>query len=424
MPFHVVQRGETVYSIARQYGVSAERLILQNGLQNVTNALPIGLGLIVAVPEQIYTVSAGDTLAKIADRFDTTLNALWRNNPELGGNDAIFVGQDIVISYRETPLYDFTVGGYAYPFISEQLLNEVLPAMNIAMPFTYGFDASGTVLPLDDENMLARCAIYETVPYMQLSTLGEDGLFDSERADALLSALSLWESFADKLITLMREKGYRGLDIDFEFLSARNRELYPLFIAFMRNKLSPYGYPLIVALPPKTAPDQTGLLYEGADYAQIGNTADRVLLMTYEWGYTYGPPMPVAPLPSVRRVLDYAVSEIPREKIYMGLSNYGYDWTLPYESGVSRARSLSNIEAVELASKNNVPILYSEEYDAPYFFYTDSSGKEHEVWFEDARSIAAKLALIREYGFYGGIYWNLNRPNPQNLTVLAQTIRY
>lgn len=424
MPLHVVQSGETVYSIARHYGVSAERLIHQNGLETVTEALPVGLCLAVAVPKTLYTVAVGDTLEGIAARFDTTPNALWRNNPDLDGKDTVDVGQELVIDLTEAPIYDFEIGGYAYSNISEALLNQVLPAMKIAMPFTYGFDANGEILTLNDATILARCSVYRTTPYMHLSTLGEDGLFDSERADALLSTFSVWERFGDNILALMREKNYRGLDIDFEFLSARNRELYPLFIAYMRNRLAPNGYPLVVALPPKIGSDQAGLFYEGADYELIGNAADRVLLMTYEWGYTYGPPMPVAPLPSVRRVLDYAVTEIPREKIYMGLSNYGYDWTLPYESGRSRARSLSNVEAVELASKNNAPILYSEEYAAPYFFYTDSQGKEHEVWFEDARSIAAKLNLIREYGFYGGIYWNLNRPNPQNLTVLALTMQY
>ncbi len=145
---------------------------------------------------------------------------------------------------------------------------------------------------------------------------------------------------------------------------------------------------------------------------------------TYEWGYTYGPPMPVSPTPSIRRVLDYAVSEIDRRKIYMGISNYGYDWTLPYVKGESRARSLSNTDAVRLASNTGSEILYSGEYDAPYFYYTDEEGNQHEVWFEDARSIKAKLDLIAEYSLFGGLYWNLTRPNPQNLTLLSLLIKY
>ena len=114
---------------------------------------------------------------------------------------------------------------------------------------------------------------------------------------------------------------------------------------------------IFTSLAPKTSAAQSGLLYEGHDYGRIGPTSDYVLLMTYEWGYTYGPPLAVAPKPQVRQVIEYALSEIPSSKIFMGIPNYGYDWTLPYVRGESKAQSLSNIEALRLAgekSGNNV----------------------------------------------------------------------
>ena len=85
------------------------------------------------------------------------------------------------------------------------------------------------------------------------------------------------------------------------------------------------GLSLHVDLAPKTHPDQEGLLYEGHDYGAVGTIADSVLLMTYEWGYAYGLPMAVAPLPQVAQVVRYAVTEIPPGKIQLGIPNYGYD---------------------------------------------------------------------------------------------------
>ncbi|MDE7261532.1 MAG: sporulation protein [Oscillospiraceae bacterium] len=126
--------------------------------------------------------------------------------------------------------------------------------------------------------------------------------------------------------------------------------------------------------------------------------------------------MAVAPLPNVRQVLDYAVTEIPRQKIYLGISNYGYDWPLPFIQGQTRARSLSNQAAVELAVRYGAAIQYDETAQSPWFEYT--SGGPHVVWFEDARSMSAKLRLIAEYGLYGAGYWNLMRPYPQGWTVL------
>ena len=185
----------------------------------------------------------------------------------------------------------------------------------------------------------------------------------------------------------------------------------------MRALLFPLGLPVIVALAPKTSADQRGDLYEGHNYALLSQAADFVLLMTYEWGYTYGPPMAVAPLPNVRRVVEYALTEMPAGQIYLGIPNYGYDWTLPYRQG-SRAQSISNQYAVELAARYGAAIRFDERAQSPWFRYADESGREHEVWFEDARSIRAKLALTQEYGLYGVGYWNLMRPFPQNWRVL------
>ena len=128
--------------------------------------------------------------------------------------------------------------------------------------------------------------------------------------------------------------------------------------------------------------------------------------------------MAVAPLPNVRQVLDYAITEIPRQKIYLGIPNYGYDWPLPFVQGTTRARSLSNQAAVELAVRYGAVIRYDQTAQSPWFEYTASNGTPHVVWFEDARSMSAKLRLIAEYGLYGAGYWNLMRPYPQGWTVL------
>ena len=128
--------------------------------------------------------------------------------------------------------------------------------------------------------------------------------------------------------------------------------------------------------------------------------------------------MAVAPLPNVRRVLDYAITEIPRQKIYLGIPNYGYDWPLPFVQGQTRARSLSNQAAVELAVRYGAVIQYDQTAQSPWFEYTAPNGTPHVVWFEDARSMDAKLRLIAEYGFRGAGFWNLMRPFSQTWLVL------
>lgn len=128
--------------------------------------------------------------------------------------------------------------------------------------------------------------------------------------------------------------------------------------------------------------------------------------------------MAVAPLPNVRDVVEYAVTEIAPQKLWLGIPNYGYDWQLPFVQGSTRATAISNQYAVSQAIRYNVVIQYDEQSQAPFFRYLDQNGNTHEVWFEDARSIRAKFALIPEFGLRGAGYWNFMRPFPQNWRVV------
>lgn len=417
MTIHIVRPGETLYAIAARHGADPELLRVQNGVP-ATNALVVGQTLVIQTVRVSHTVQPGETLAAIARRYGTSLRRLYRNNYQLGGKPDIRPGQILVIEYEEEKLGEICTNGYAYPFIQPQLLSETLPYMSYLTPFTYGVTEEGGLLPLDDRMLLEEAARLGAAPLMHLSTLTESGTFSSQRAEELLANPEMQATLVEQILSTMGDKGYKGLDVDFEFLPAAQRTGYADFIRRLRERLSPMGYPLFVALPPKTRADQPGLLYEGIDYYLLAQSADFLLLMTYEWGYTYGPPMAVAPLPNVRQVVEYAVTRMEPQKIYLGIPNYGYDWPLPFRRGETRAKSISNQEAVAIALRYGAEIQYDERAQSPWFRYTDDTGTVHEVWFEDARSMSAKLRLIREYGLRGAGYWNLMRPYPQGWTVL------
>jgi len=212
----------------------------------------------------------------------------------------------------------------------------------------------------------------------------------------------------------MEQKGYLGLDFDFEYLGAENRERYNQFLRKAAARLKPMGYFISSALAPKLTEDQKGILYEGHDYRAQGQIVDFIFFMTYEWGWSGGPPMAVSPIDQVRKVMELAVATVPRNKIMMGIPLYGYDWTLPYVRGGRWARSISPQQAIELAARYGVNIQYDTVAQAPFFNYTDEQGNRHEVWFEDARSIQAKFDLVKELGIRGFFYWVLGRDFPQN----------
>ncbi len=417
MTIHVVRAGDTMNSIAQEYGVP--EFVIRN-LNNLagTDGFVIGQALLILVPSRVHTVRNEDTLFSVAQEYGTTVNALSRANPNLGGNDTIFTGQTLIISYEKESRSRISVFGYAYPYINQTLLRTDLPYLNFAVPFTYGIKGNGELVELNDSELINAARDYGVLPYMHLSTLTEDGGFSNELANRVLNNEEVQSRLAADILTNLREKGYSGLDIDFEFVYESDALKYAEFIERMKLMLNPLGYEVIAALAPKTSDEQEGLLYRGHDYAAIGAAANAALLMTYEWGYTYGPPMAVAPINNVRRVVDYALTRVPSAKLFLGIPNYGYDWTLPYVRGESRARSIGNVEALNIAYRYGAEIMYDTNAQAPFFRYFDENGEEHEVWFEDVRSIKKKLELINEKSLRGAGYWNLMRPFQQNWSLL------
>lgn len=330
---------------------------------------------------------------------------------KLAVGQSLLLSVDTGITAQKRTLY---TGGYAYPFINQWVLSQTLPYLTYLYVFSYGFTVEGALVPplLDDTFMITMAKAYGTSPVLTLTPFGPDGQFNNYLISRIVNDLDARRRLKDEIVAQITGRGFEGLDIDFEYILAEDRDAFVDFVAYMQQSISALGYPVSVALAPKTSDTQTGLLYAGKDYARLGAVADYVLLMTYEWGYTYGPPMAVAPLDKVRQVVEYALTVIPAGKIHLGIPNYGYDWKLPFVRGESAARVLGNVEAVQLAIKNNVPILFDETAMSPYFFYesVESEGGapiRHEVWFEDVRSLNGKLQLVTQYNLRGISCWQI-----------------
>ena len=299
------------------------------------------------------------------------------------------------------------VNGYAYPFISDEVLDWWLPRITWLSNFSYGFKSDGSLINLEDERMTQRAIAQGVRAMMVLTPLDEEGLFNERTAVDIFDDPGAKANLINNIEQNIKNKSLGGIDFDFEYISAQYADDYVALVRETRLRLSTQGYLTTVALAPKTSADQVGLLYQGHDYRGMGEAADYCLLMTYEWGYTYGEPMAVSPINNVRKVVEYGITEIPSEKILLGMSNYGYDWTLPFVKGQSAAEKLTNYQAEARAQYYGVPIEFDEKAQAPFFTYTDAAGREHIVWFENERSWKARLALVGEYGLAGVSIWNI-----------------
>ncbi|MGF7142521.1 spore germination protein [Anaerotaenia torta] len=407
MIIHVVQAGDTLSSIAGQYGVTPELIILENELPN-PERLIVGQSIGIRVPEVVHTVVPGETLFSIAEQYDTTPNRILQNNPWVAVNEFLAEGDELVITYEGDEVIDtLTFNGYAYPFINREVLRRTLPFLTYLSIFTYGFTPAGELVPVDDEELIAIANEFGVGPIMMLAPMTAGGAFNSQIAHDMFTNPEGQAALIENIVANMQAKGYVGLDIDFEFILPEDKQGFINFIAAATERLHEEGYITMVALAPKTSGDMVGLLYEAHDYPAIGAIADKVLLMTYEWGYTYGPPMATAPVNMMRRVLGYGVSVIDPDKILMGIPNYAYDWPLPFISRETSAESLSNQSAIERAVQYGVTIQFDELAQSPFYYYTSEEGIQHVVWFDDVRSMRSKLALMPEFGLNGGGVWQI-----------------
>lgn len=417
MIIHVVRPGESVYSISRQYGVSPSKVIADNELEN-PNRLVVGQTLVILEGERRHTVAPGQSLYTIARLYGTSIDALLAANPGITNPAAISVGQVIIIPPRTINFGSIEVNGYAFPNINMDVLRKTLPYLTYLSIFSYEVNADGTLRTIDDDALIQAAYAADVAPMMVITNLAEGGGFSSDIAHSILTNNEAQNNLISNVRRILDEKDYYGLAIDFEYIYPYDRESYNNFLRRITETLRPLGYIIATALAPKISAVQQGLLYEAHDYPVHGALTDHVILMTYEWGYTYSPPMAVAPINEVRRVLDYAVTAIPRDKIFMGIPNYGYNWTLPFVQGTA-ARAISNTGAVNLAANVGAVIQYDYQSQAPFFNYYDSDGRRHEVWFEDARSILAKLTLANTFRIGGISYWTIGSFFPQNWLVLS-----
>lgn len=416
----VVRRGDTLFRIAQIYGTTVARLVEVNRIPDPNLILP---GQVLIIPDyraERYTVRPGDTLFLISQRFGTTVTILARVN-NIADPNRIFVGQVLIIPRRVPLKRIVTTNGFYFPVsttTAQRVMGQLGPFLTYVSIFDWRVDGTGGVVAPPNFRPLADAARANAVrPLMVLTNFGAV-TFDPDLAHRTMADPAVRAQTITTAVNIARTERFPGVMVDFENMLPADRPLFNDFVRELREAARAAGLTFMVAMAPKAADRPTEPWVGTFDYATIGALADMVVIMTYEWGWVGGPPMAISPLNQVRAVLTYAVSLIPREKILQGVNLYGYNWELP-DTPENLAVTTSPQDALRLALRYNVAISYDPVAQAPWFRYTAENGIVHEVWFEDARSIKAKYDLNTELALGGFSYWNLAYDFPQNWALLG-----
>jgi len=281
MVIYTVRSGDSLYAIARRYGVPVQTLIDANRFAN-PEQLVTGQTVVIPVDSIRHTVSPGESLFTIARRYGVTVAQILEANPDITNPAAISAGQVITIPVPDRKLGSIDVNGFAFPTITAATLEDTLPHLTYISPFSYQVRADGSLVPLNDEAIITAARGQNTAPIMVITNILEGGSFDSDLGHTILTDMTVQNRLLDNIVATLQAKNYYGLDIDFEYLYREDRDAYTEFVRRVTERLHPLGYTVSASLAPKTSADQPGLLYGAHDYAALGALLDHVIIMTYE----------------------------------------------------------------------------------------------------------------------------------------------
>ncbi|WP_349947950.1 LysM peptidoglycan-binding domain-containing protein [Lacrimispora sp. BS-2] len=408
MVIHVVQPGETIYSISEYYEIPVDRLILENGITNPDN-LAIGQTIVIVQPEIVYTIQAGDTLESIAEQHGTTPMELLRNNPYLSDREYLYAGETIVISYQTDKTRTVATIGYTFPYIDRSVLIKTLPYLTYLTIFNYRTTSEGEIISSANDNEIIQLAkAYGAAPMMFVSTMTEEGIIRREVTYNILNNPSVQDRFINNALYILKTKGFYGINIYAENVTNDNINSIAEYLKRASAIFHSDGYKVLITITPATK-DAPGVAFEKLDYSILSEFVDGIIFSSYDWARSYSYPNAIFPVNILRELIDYVVSIIPSEKIFLGVTALGYDWTLPYVPGATEAIIISNDRAVQIAAENDIPIQFNEAAQSSYFYYIDIDGILHVVWFKDARSFDARAELVAEYNLQGLSIWTIMR---------------
>lgn len=267
-----------------------------------------------------------------------------------------------------------------------------------ASPFWYEATSTGTVTRYpgaEDSGVLTgiRGKGVKVIPTVTNN-------FDASRMTTIFASDASRAAHAQVLVDLVQSMGYDGIDVDYESLAASDRDRFTSFVQILASALHAQGKLLTLAVHPKTSEPGTWSGPQAQDYAALGAAADRLRIMTYDYSWSTSPAGPIAPVGWMDQVAAFAVSAVAPSKIELGMSLYGYDWV------GNQAQGVEFDTARNLLSTSGATRGWDANAQEPIFSYL-SGGVSHTVYYADAQSISARLAVVDKYALAGAAFWRL-----------------
>lgn len=307
------------------------------------------------------------------------------------GNPA---GQRVVAAWL--PTWDERAAGSLAPALDVGRLSEVSPTWATVRP-------DGELALTPPSGQVRRTLAAGHVRVIPVVQNHEDMAWQGDRIARILKDPASAAAHLRALVRAARAEHWNGIDVDYEGLPPTVGPQFLAFLGALRTDLHADGRVLAVSVPARARDDDPGTF--AYSYQAIGRLVDEVRVMAYDHAWSGSAAGPIAPPAWVRAVVGYAVARAPRDKLMLGVATYGYDWV------GKKGAELGADDAVALARRVGAQPVWLAAAGASTFSY-QAGGRRHTVWFEDARSLAAKRQIAVDAGLRGIAIWRLGGEDP------------
>ena len=381
MELHTVKSGDTLYKIAKGYGVSPEKLISDNMLPD-PDKLSVGEAVAVVTPSKSHTVKEGESLDGIAGKYGADKMSLWQYNPSLSGEDTLKAGERLTVRTVSPIKKSLAIGISVSADADEKLLRQLLPYATLVAVEEAILDEGGGVSVPMDAFALSLAPHYNAIPLIKI-TNGKS----EKTARSLFGERGGEAALAETLLSATKESGYRGCLLSIGGIS---KELCPQYVAFLKvlyESFKENSLYLFVSVPISES-----LRYRGIENAvtAVILESDNGLLPTKE---------------DMKSGIREAISFIPPQKLMTDIPLYARERAVATKEDTHR---FPTRDAIEKAKKERAEIGFHSETAVPYYTYFEKGGDEKEVYFTDVRSVAPYLSLVDENDLLGAFFLPMN----------------
>lgn len=295
------------------------------------------------------------------------------------------------------PYWDFAEGVKSFETVADTFYS--------ISPVIYEVNETGKLKKYSPKTLPDLISVAEKNNVKVIPTIAE---FDWRILNKIFSSTESTNLHINEIVSEVVIKNYDGIDIDYEATQIQDKYLYFQFIEKLAKKLHEKNKLLSICILSQWDIESYPALPETRqvqDLEYLANYADELRIMTYDYSYQGSKePGPIAPLAWQEAVLQYLIidKKVPRDKIYLGVHLYGYEWNNNPESIKATPRTYSYIKSNSLKTEYNSS--YGENVG------TFSCGNfTCTIIHQSKEGIKVREDIAKKYGIRGLAFWRIGR---------------